>query len=307
MYDLHTHSHCSDGYLSPQDLVALAKQQGVRVLALTDHDTLEGIAAAQEAARSSSAVPSSDESEPLSLERHPEPTPESLKTESQADDSLTIITGIELSTQWNGRGVHIVGLDIDVDSPVLQAAIAQQTQARIDRAETIAQRLEKAGIKGALAGAQHYANGGSIGRPHFAQYMIDKGYVSTFPQAFKRYLGAGKVGDVKQCWPDMDVIVGWILQAGGIPVLAHPDKYDLTRTKLYQLLQDFVDAGGLAMEVVSGHQDPSVTDKLARAAADFSLLASCGSDFHSPKNSWQSLGGYSPLPESCEPVWTRFN
>jgi predicted metal-dependent phosphoesterase TrpH len=103
------------------------------------------------------------------------------------------------------------------------------------------------------------------------------------------------------------VIVGWILQAGGIPVLAHPDKYDLTRTKLYQLLQDFVDAGGLAMEVVSGHQDPSVTDKLARAAADFSLLASCGSDFHSPKNPWQSLGGYSPLPESCEPVWTRFN
>ena len=287
VYDLHTHSHCSDGFLSPQDLVALAKQQGVSVLALTDHDTLAGIAAAQQAAA--------------------EPMDKSIEPPVQVGGELTIITGIELSTQWNGRGVHIVGLDIDVNSPVLQAAVAQQAQARIDRAETIAQRLEKAGIKGALAGAQHYANGGAIGRPHFAQHMIDNGYVSTFPQAFKRYLGAGKVGDVKQCWPDMDVIVGWILQAGGIPVLAHPDKYDLTRTKLYQLLQDFVDAGGLAMEVVSGHQDPSVTDKLARAAADFSLLASCGSDFHSPKNPWQSLGGYSPLPESCEPVWTRFN
>jgi predicted metal-dependent phosphoesterase TrpH len=292
VYDLHTHSHCSDGFLSPQDLVALAKQQGVTVLALTDHDTLDGIAAAQQAAQS----PNGDEG----INNVDGST-------TQKDNALTIITGIELSTQWNGRGVHIVGLDIDVNSPVLQAAVAQQTQARIDRAETIAQRLEKAGIKGALAGAQHYANGGAIGRPHFAQHMIDNGYVSTFPQAFKRYLGAGKVGDVKQCWPDMNVIVGWILQAGGIPVLAHPDKYDLTRTKLYQLLQDFVDAGGQAMEVVSGHQDPSVTDKLARAAADFSLLASCGSDFHSPKNAWQSLGGYSPLPESCEPVWTRFN
>ena len=293
VYDLHTHSHCSDGYLSPQDLVALAKQQGVSVLALTDHDTLEGIAAAQQAAKSSNAFTDGHESDN--------------KSNNDNDNALTIITGIELSTQWNGRGVHIVGLDIDVDSPILQDAVAQQTQARIDRAETIAQRLEKIGIKGALAGAQHYANGGAIGRPHFAQYMIDNGYVSTFPQAFKRYLGAGKAGDVKQCWPDMDVIVDWILQAGGIPVLAHPDKYDLTRTKLYQLLQDFVDAGGMALEVVSGHQDPSVTDKLARAAADFSLLASCGSDFHSPKNPWQSLGGYSPLPESCEPVWTRFN
>lgn len=277
MYDLHTHSYCSDGQLSPQALVELAREKGVTVLALTDHDTLDGIEEAQRAAN------------------------------ADTENVLTLVTGIEFSSQWRGRGIHIVGLQVDLSSPVLIAAVKQQTESRIRRSETIAQRLEKAGIKGALAGAQHYANGGAIGRPHFAQFMVDAGYVANIPQAFKRYLGAGKIGDVKQCWPDVHEVVEWIIQSGGIAVLAHPDKYELTRTKLYNLLQDFVDAGGQAMEVVSGHQDPSVTDKLARAAADFSLLASCGSDFHSPNNSWQSLGHYSPLPESCEPVWTRFH
>lgn len=273
MYDLHTHSHCSDGKLSPQALVQLAKNNGVTVLALTDHDTIHGIEEAQLAAAS----------------------------------DMTLIAGIEFSSQWLGRGIHIVGLQVDIHSPILLAAVAQQTQVRNARAKKIAQRLEKLGIKDALAGAESYANGGAIGRPHFAQYMVDKGYVSNFAQAFKRYLGSGKTGDVKEGWPSIDTVVQWITDAGGIAVLAHPDKYGLTRTKLYELLDDFVDAGGEAMEVVSGQQDSSVTDKLARAAKDFSLLASCGSDFHSPEQPWQTLGKYSPLPDSCEPVWQRFH
>ena len=273
MYDLHTHSYCSDGQLSPQKLVELAKQSGVTVLALTDHDTVAGIAEAKEF----------------------------------ADDAITIVAGIEFSALWNGRGIHIVGLQVDVDSTVLKGAVAAQTQARIDRAHTIAQRLEKVGIKGALEGAQHYAKGDSIGRPHFAQYLIDAGYVSTFAQAFKRYLGSGKPGDVKQCWPDIDTVIRWIKDAGGIAVLAHPDKYDLTRTKLYALLEHFVEAGGQALEVVSGKQDKSITDKLAKAANEFNLLASCGSDFHAPGQSWQALGQSSTtLPDGCQPVWQAF-
>ncbi len=133
--------------------------------------------------------------------------------------------------------------------------------------------------------------------------MIDKGYVTNFAQAFKKYLGSGKAGDVKEGWPPIETVIDWINAAGGIAVLAHPDKYDMTRTKLYSLLQDFANAGGQAMEVVSGKQDSSVTDKLARAASDFSLLASCGSDFHAPGQPWQALGQYSPMPERCEPVW----
>ncbi len=275
LYDLHTHSYCSDGKLSPANVVKLASENGVTALALTDHDSIAGIAEAQLAA-----------------------------DELNAD--LQIIPGIEFSSQWNGRGIHIVGLQVDVDSPVLQAAVAQQAKVRIERAETIAKRLEKAGIEGALAGAQHYANGGVIGRPHFAQYLIEKGHVSNFAQAFKRYLGSGKAGDVKQGWPEIQTVIQWINDSGGIAVLAHPDKYDLTRTKLYKLLQDFTDAGGQALEVVSGKQDKAVTDKLKRAADDFSLLASCGSDFHAEGQPWQSLGQFSVLPEACTPVWSAF-
>lgn len=272
LHDLHTHSYCSDGQLSPQQLVEQAKANGVTVLALTDHDTIDGVSEAQVA----------------------------------AGDTLTVIAGIEFSAQWQGRGIHIVGLQVDTESPVLKKAIAQQTQIRTDRAMIIAQRLEKAGIKNAWEGAQHYAQGSAIGRPHFAQYMVDSGYVNSFAQAFKKYLGAGKVGDVKEGWPSIETVIQWIIGAEGIAVLAHPDKYGLTRTKLYTLLEDFSDAGGKALEVVSGKQDSSVTDKLAKAASDFSLLASCGSDFHALGQTWQALGKYSPLPKTCDPVWNQF-
>lgn len=273
LYDLHTHSHCSDGQLSPTDLVKLAKSRGVKVLALTDHDTVAGIAEARAA----------------------------------ADQDIQIIAGVEFSALWNGRGIHIVGLQVDTESPILRAAIEEQEAARQNRAVTIAQKLEKAGVKGALDGALHYAGEGVVGRPHFAQYLVDAGYVATFAQAFKRYLGAGKPGDVKQCWPEISTVIHWINQSGGIAVLAHPDKYDMTRTKLYSLLEDFAAAGGRGLEVVSGQQANSVTANMARAADDFSLLASCGSDFHATGQSWQALGHFPELPANCQPVWQYFN
>ncbi len=111
---------------------------------------------------------------------------------------------------------------------------------------------------------------------------------------------------MKQGWPSLETVVAWIVESGGIAVLAHPDKYNLTRTKLYALIQAFADVGGQALEVVSGHQDKNVTIKLAQAAKDFSLLASCGSDFHAPGQPWQALGKYSPLPQECSPVWEHF-
>ena len=268
-YDLHTHSHCSDGKLSPEELVSLAKLNNVDVLALTDHDTIDGIPAAIAA----------------------------------AGDGLTIIPGIEVSTLWQGRGIHIIGLQIDIHSKELKQAVSIQSDIRLGRAKTIAVRLEKAGIKGAWEGAQRYAQGGAIGRPHFAQHIIDVGYAANFAQAFKRYLGAGKIGDVKSEWPSISSAISWINAAGGIAILAHPDKYGLTRTKLYTLLQEFSDAGGRGLEVVSGNQKPDVTQKLQKAAVDFSLLASCGSDFHSPDNKWQSPGVMSPLPKNCQAIW----
>lgn len=267
--DLHTHSDCSDGQLSPSELVELAIDREVQVLALTDHDTTAGVMDAQVAARG----------------------------------RIQVIAGIEFSALWSGLNIHIVGLHLDITAPELKQAIDRQCHIRRQRSEIIGERLEKAGISGALSGARHYAKGDSIGRPHFAQYLRDSEYVGSIAEAFKKYLGAGKIGDVKHQWPSIEQVVQWILAAGGAPVLAHPDKYKITRTKLYALLREFVNVGGQAIEVVSGEQDPQVTRKLAKAAADFSLLASCGSDFHSTENAWQSPGKMSPLPRECRPVW----
>ena len=269
-FDLHCHSNLSDGILSPHDLLSRAKARGVQVLALTDHDTIAGLAAAQQAA---------DEL------------------------GVTLINGIELSCQRGRSGVHILGLGIDVQSPALQAAVAQQQQARTDRAAAIAERLSKAGISGSLAGAQAIAGEALVGRPHFAQYLVNVGAVKSFNAAFKKYLGTGKPADVKYQWPEMHTAIEWIHQAGGVAVLAHPCKYDLTRSRMCVLINDFAAAGGDAIEVISGQQAASVTEDLARIARANNLSASCGSDFHAPDQPWQELGNFGRLPDICQPVW----
>src|SRR6202008_881521 len=118
-------------------------------------------------------------------------------------------------------------LGLVLDSPVLKDAIAQQQRARVIRAEQIAARLAKAGITGALEGAQVIAGEALVGRPHFAQHLVNIGAVANINAAFKKYLGAGKSADVKYQWPDMATVINWIHAAGGVAVLAHPCKYDL--------------------------------------------------------------------------------
>lgn len=270
LHDLHTHSLCSDGILRPQALVSRAKMQGVTVLALTDHDTVAGLEEAREAAR---------------------------------EEGIQILSGIEFSCLWNGIGIHIVGLNIDPDHPDMKAAVARQGESRENRAIQIGEKLAKAGIPGALEGARAKAGDAVIGRPHFAQYLVESGRVSSMNAAFKKYLGAGKVGDVKQVWPSVPEAVEWILAAGGVAVIAHPDKYKMTRTKLGRLITDFTEAGGQAMEVISGHQAPDLTRNLSQIANKHGLYASCGSDFHVPDQAWQELGSFGSLPPECRPVW----
>jgi len=270
LYDLHTHSRCSDGILRPEALVSRAKEHGVTVLALTDHDTTVGL-------------------------------PEARLAAAKAD--LTLISGIEFSCQWNGIGIHIIGLNFQSDHPQMQAAEQQQARSRDERAELIGERLAKVGIQGALAGARKLSDGGVIGRPHFAQYLIDQGHVSSMNAAFKRYLGAGKPGDVKQMWPSVEQAVEWIRAAGGVAVVAHPDKYKMTRTKLRRLLDDFIEAGGQGIEVVSGNQAPNTTRDMRLLAQQKELYASCGSDFHVPDQPWQELGRYAPMPNDIPTVW----
>jgi predicted metal-dependent phosphoesterase TrpH len=272
IFDLHSHSNYSDGILSPAALMSRAKANGVTVLALTDHDTIAGLRDAQQAAD---------------------------------ENDLVLIPGIEFSSQWGKIGVHIVGLGIATESDVLASAIVEQRQSRLSRAQAIAERLAKLGFIGALEGAQRFAGDALVGRPHFARHLVDIGAVRQPQDAFKKFLGTGKPADVKYQWPDIHQIIAWIHAAGGQAVLAHPLKYQLTRTKMRGLISDFAAAGGDALEVISGQQSHADTDALARLATEHHLSASCGSDFHMPNQSWQELGNFGRLPAHCHPVWRR--
>ncbi len=270
IFDLHCHTHFSDGLLSPEALIARAKDRGVAVLAITDHDTIAALGIAQKAA---------------------------------LDAGITLISGIEFSSQWGRGGVHIVGLGVDVNSHALIAAVEFQELARKARALAIGDRLSKAGFPGALAGAQEIAGDATLGRPHFAQYLVAVGAVKNINAAFKKYLGAGKPADVKYQWPLMDQVIDWIHAAGGVAVLAHPAKYELTRTKMCALIDSFAAAGGDALEVISGLQPAALTEDLLRIANARSLYASCGSDFHFPDQPWQELGSFGRLPAQAKPIW----
>lgn len=265
--DLHCHTTASDGALAPSVLLERALANGVTQLAITDHDTLAGYDLLG------------------------------------SQDKLTLIPGIELSTRWRKIGVHIVGLNVDPANPVLRQGIERQLEAREKRARKIANRLTKLGIDDPLPAVREIANNGNIGRPHFAQHLVDIGLVKDQRQAFRKYLGAGKAGDIRESWADFEDVIGWINHADGIAVLAHPAHYNLTMTKLRELLRDFTAAGGRAIEVVSGRQEPQVGRRMAGLADEFDLLASVGSDFHKPGLAWAELGRCAALPDGCRPVW----
>ncbi len=273
-YDLHTHSTASDGSLSPEALVARAIEQGVDVLALTDHDGTEGISAAQQAAQ-------------------------------QTD--LTLISGVEISVSWGANTIHIVGLNVDVTNTKLQQGLTSMRDYRVERAQLIAQRLEKAGIPGALEGARKYASDVMLGRVHFAKFLVEHGYASDINDVFKRFLVRNKPGYVPGQWASLEDAVNWITAAGGQAVIAHPARYKITATKLRRFITEFKDAGGVGFEVVSGRQHPEEVKNLAKLANQFDLLASCGSDFHTPDNTWVELGKLSALPHNCQPIWADWH
>lgn len=270
-YDLHTHSTCSDGALSPDALLERAVEQGVTAISITDHDTVGAYQAC--------------------LEPHP---------------ALMLIPGIEFSTRWNTTGIHLVGLNIDPQSSAIMDGVARQSQARQERASQIADNLARRGIHDSLDGALALAGGGFIGRPQFAQFLVAAGHVDSAEMAFKKYLGDGKAGDVREHWAGLGEVIGWIRDAGGIAVLAHPLKYRLTRSKLKRLLKDFVAAGGQGLEVVSGNQADQRTQDMGRLCRELQLLASRGSDFHAPGAPWSELGRASTLPHGVTPVWDAF-
>lgn len=270
LYDLHCHSTASDGALSPADLVKRAAENQVTTLALTDHDTTIGLYEAQISA--------------ISL-------------------GINLISGIEISSQWEKLGVHIVGLNINPENERLQNIITQLHIMRTERAEKISQKLAKKGITNALENVQKMATNDMITRVHFADFLVSQAYVSSISEAFDRYLGDGKAAYVSTIWTPLETAVQAIYAAGGVAVLAHPLRYKLTATRMKKLLSAFQEVGGQAIEVVTGRYNPDEMRVLANYATQFNFAGSVGSDFHNPINPWLELGKLAPLPEKVQPVW----
>jgi predicted metal-dependent phosphoesterase TrpH len=270
-YDLHTHTCHSDGALAPAVMVQRAADNGIRVLALTDHDDVSGLAEARAAAGAA---------------------------------GIRLIDGVEISVTWQGHTIHILGLGIDPEHPVLAGGLAQVRAGRDARAAQIATALEALGYDGALDGARgHAANPALVSRTHFARWLAAQGAVRDVGAAFQRLLGEGKPGYVPQQWAVLEDALNWIRASGGDAVIAHPGRYRLDAGELDTLITEFREGGGAALEVVSGSHSDTETRTFAAHAQRFGLRASCGSDFHAEGESRYDAGRLPALPAGCTPVW----
>jgi predicted metal-dependent phosphoesterase TrpH len=272
VYDLHSHTTASDGSLSPTALVEHAAQCGVQVLAVTDHDVTAGLEEAQAAA---------------------------------AANNICLVPGIEISVTWAHQTIHVVGLNIDPACSVLQSGLEKLHTFRAWRAEEIARRLDKAQIPGSLAAAKAFAGGKIISRTHFARFLVAQGYAKDMKQVFRRYLVRNKPGYVPGQWADLDDALNWIHGAGGMAVLAHPARYQISSQRLRQLLAHFRDRGGVGIEVVSGSHSQGDILRFAQLAEHFGFYASRGSDYHGPENAYADPAYLPVLPANCRPIWTH--
>lgn len=271
IYDLHSHTTASDGCLTPEALVHRAVEMRVGTLAITDHDTTAAISPAREEI-------------------------------SRSGLALNLIPGVEISTVWENHEIHIVGLNIDITHPLMCEFLAQQTERRNQRAQLIAERLEKAQIPGALEGAQRLAQGGAVTRGHFARFLVECGKASSMADVFKKYLARGKTGYVPPQWCTIEQAIDVIHHSGGKAVLAHPGRYNLSAKWLKRLVAHFAEHHGDAMEVAQCQQSPNERTQLAILARQHHLWASQGSDFHQPCP-WIELGRKLWLPAGVEGVW----
>jgi predicted metal-dependent phosphoesterase TrpH len=269
--DLHCHSTVSDGTLAPEVLAARAKANGVELWALTDHDELAGQRRAREAAHAL---------------------------------GVAYLGGVEISVTFLDTTVHIVGLGVDADDEQLLRGLAATRGGREARAREMAVELAKVGIDGAYEGALRYVgNPELISRTHFARHLVESGVCSDTQDVFRRFLVEGRPGYVPHRWARLADAVTWIGGAGGVAVIAHPARYKFTPTEEYALFSEFKGHGGRAVEVTTGSHTSAEAERYAGTAREFDLLASCGSDFHSPDESRIDLGGLPPLPAGLTPVW----
>ncbi len=268
--DLHCHSTASDGALAPAALVRRAAAQGVDVLALTDHDQLDGLAEARETAQAA---------------------------------RIKFVDGVEISVTWRGVTLHVIGLQIDPTEEILTRGLETVRAGRLGRAREMARSLDGVGIHGSFEGAlRHAENPAMVSRTHFARYLVECGAVSDMRGAFRRYLVAGKPGYVPHGWAALGEALRWIRAAGGQAVLAHPGRYSLSAGAMDDLMLEFRAGGGDGIEVVTGSHAPDQYALFAAVAARHGLAASRGSDFHGPGEGAE-LGRLPGLDARLRPIW----
>jgi predicted metal-dependent phosphoesterase TrpH len=267
--DLHTHSHHSDGTLSPTQLVALARQRAVQLLALTDHDTTAGCA---EAAAACAAA------------------------------QIQFVNGIELTCGWRGREIHVVGLRIDPDHALLSAHTDDLRQRRRERIVAIGERLEKRRLNGRELAERALAQCPAPTRMHLARLLVEQGSVKAPQDAFDKFLGRGQPAFVNAAWPDLAGTVQCIAEVGGLAVLAHPNRYRLGNGALRELCAEFKQAGGAGIEVSLAGASPDDAARAASLARRFELAGSIGSDFHEPGLPWRPLGRFAKLPDQVTAI-----
>jgi predicted metal-dependent phosphoesterase TrpH len=269
--DLHCHSSISDGVLAPAAVAACARSAGVDVWALTDHDEIDGIAAARAAA---------------------------------VDQGMQFITGVEVSVTWADATVHIVGLQIDETNAALQAGLASTRSGRDARGRAMAAQLAAVGIPDAYEGALKFvSNPDLMSRTHFARYIVDCGKCANLPEVFRKYLSPGKPGYVEHRWATLQDAVSWIKGAGGVAVIAHPGRYNFSALAQGALFDEFKQLGGTAIEVVTGSHTPDQYPVYASLANSYGFLASRGSDFHAPGELRADFAKLPPLPSNVTPIW----
>ena len=269
--DLHCHSVVSDGTMTPEDLAARAKANGVELWALTDHDEIGGQHRAAAAALS---------------------------------QGLAYLTGTEISVTFAGTTVHIVGLGFDPDNAALAQGLAATRGGRGERAQEMAAQLAQVGIHGAYEGALKFVgNPELISRTHFARFLVETQVCRDTNEVFRKYLTEGKPGYVPHRWATLGDAVRWINEAGGLAVIAHPARYKFTANEEYALFSEFKAHGGAGVEVVTGSHTAAEYVTYAAMAEEFGLAASRGSDFHSPDESHTDLGTLPYLPGHLTPIW----
>ena len=268
--DLHNHSYYSDGVFSPTEVVRLADEADCNLFALTDHDTTDGLAEAQQ----------------------------------MADElSVNLVSGVEISALWRNMTIHIVGLGIDIHNDILQKGLNYNQRLREERAEKIALGLRRAGITDALEKTQELSKTDMITRTHFAQMLIREGYCKDMKSVFRRFLTGKKPGASRVEWRSFDEVVGWIHAAGGLAVIAHPFRYRMTQTKIKNMFLNFKEVLGDGVEVVTATSTAEEITLSNRWAKEYKLLSSCGSDYHGWPNQRIQIGCLRDLPNHDNAIW----